>query len=200
MTARIHRSFDFHAGVYIDGEFYMNAYDVDMTFSVETDSIYEQNIALERIKYFLHDCLEHSIFIDENEHDMIEKYNDANLRVCSLPEEPYDQIIGIMLLIKFGAIAEGRLVPSDISITSRMSDGVSCLHDAEEDTGPFNGKGWWYESSTVFNNYKPKNKKVLKLAKTKTDWAELELGWEESEDETTESAEIVFHSFDKPVK
>ena len=197
MTARIHRNFEFYAGVYFSGDFYINSYDVDITFNVESESIYEQNIALERIKYFLHDCLEHSIFLSEKEEAVFEKYTDAGLRVCTLPEEPYDQVIGIMLLVKLNAITEGRLVPIDISIGSRMSDGVSCLHSLEEDTGPFNAKGWWRESSTKINDHKVKNKKVLKLTKHKNEWNELDLGWTEQEDLILgDSAEIVFASFD----
>lgn len=195
MTARIHRSFDFHAGVYFSGDFYINSYDVDITFNVESESIHEQNIALERIKYLLHDCIEHSIFVHEREEIVIEKYMDAGLRVCTLPEDPYDQVVGIMLLVKLNAITEGRLVPTDVSISSRMSDGVSCLHSLEEDTGPFKQKGWWNEASTKINDHKVKNKKVLKLTKHRNDWNELELGWTES-DQIKPTAEIVFPVFE----
>lgn len=197
MTARIHRSFDFHAGVYFDGDFYMNSYDVDITFNVESESIQEQNIALERVKYFLQDCLEHSIFIYEKEDQAINKYLDADLKVCTLPEQPYDQVVGIMLLVKLNAIAEGRLVPTDISIGSRMSDGVSCLHSLEEDTGPFKQRGWWNDSSTKINNHiqKSKNKKILKITKYKAEWNDLYLAWP-SDENTDSGAEIVFASFD----
>jgi hypothetical protein len=197
MTARIHRSFDFHAGVYFDGDFYMNSYDVDITFNVESESIQEQNIALERVKYFLQDCLEHSIFVYEKEDQAINKYLDADLKVCTLPEQPYDQVVGIMLLVKLNAIAEGRLVPTDISIGSRMSDGVSCLHSLEEDTGPFKQRGWWNDSSTKINNHiqKSKNKKILKITKYKAEWNDLYLAWP-SDENTDSGAEIVFASFD----
>ena len=197
MTARIHRSFDFHAGVYFDGDFYMNSYDVDITFNVESESIQEQNIALERVKYFLQDCLEHSIFVDEKEDQAINTYLDADLKVCTLPEQPYDQVLGIMLLVKLNAIAEGRLVPTDISIGSRMSDGVSCLHSLEEDTGPFKHRGWWNDSSTKINNHiqKSKNKKILKITKYKAEWNDLYLAWP-SDENTDSGAEIVFASFD----
>lgn len=197
MTARIHRSFDFHAGVYFDGDFYMNSYDVDITFNVESESIQEQNIALERVKYFLQDCLEHSIFVYEKEDQAINKYLDADLKVCTLPEQPYDQVVGIMLLVKLNAIAEGRLVPTDISIGSRMSDGVSCLHSLEEDTGPFKQRGWWNDSSTKINNHiqKTKNKKILKITKYKAEWNDLYLAWP-SDENTDLGAEIVFASFD----
>lgn len=203
MTARIFRSFEFQAGVYFSGSFYMNSYTVDATFNVESESITEQNIALERIKYYLGECLEHSVIVSEDEENVIEKYLDAGLRVCTIPEQPYDQVVGIMLMLKLNSITEGRLVITDISIESRMSDGVSCLHNIEESIGPFVEKNWWNDSSTKINNYRSKNKKIVKLNKQKNDWADVYLDWGEDNIFTNNSgstAEIVFASFDKSEK
>ena len=124
MTARISRSFTFQAGVHFNGTFNMNLYQVDMEFDVESESIREQNIAVERIKYFLGDCLEHSVMIPETDTEAIQKYVDADIKVCTLPEDPYDQIIGIMLMVKLNNIMEDRLLITTIGTTSLMSDGV----------------------------------------------------------------------------
>lgn len=199
MTARIYRSFEFQAGVYFSGDFYMNSYSLDLTFNVETDSIQEQNTALERIKYYLSDCIEHSVMVNETETDVIDKYLNADLRVCTLPEDPYDQIVGIMLMVKLNAITEGRLVVIDMSIESRMSDGVSCLYSIDEHTGPFTERGWWSDNSMKITNYAPKNKnkKVVRLSSHKADWDDVYLGWEQKETiSATTKAEIVFASFD----
>lgn len=203
MTARIFRNFEFQAGVYFTGSFYMNSYSIDVEFNVESESITEQNIALERIKYYLHECLEHAVIVYENEQDVIEKYLDAGLKVCTIPEQPYDQVVGIMLMLKLNAITEGRLVITDISIESRMSDGVSCLHSIEETVGPFAINSWWSDSSTKINNHRPKNKKIVKLSKQKNEWTDIYLDWGENSIFTETSgptAEIVFASFDKTEK
>lgn len=201
MTARIARSFDFQTGTYFSGDFYVNSYEVDVQFSVETLSIREQNIALERIKYYIAECLEHSIFITESDTAAIDKFLDADLKVCTLPEEPYDQIVGIMLLSKLNAITEGRLIATDISISSRMSDGVICHHDMDENLGPFRLSGWWNDSSTKITNYvsKSKGKKVVKLVKPSQEWDELDLGWDEKTlivAEVKSNSEVVFATFD----
>lgn len=200
MTARIHRSFDLQMGVHFTGEFYMNLYEIDLSFNVESDSIKEQNIALDRIKYYLSECLEHSVLVHDVEDKAIEKYMNADLRVCVLPEEPYDQIVGIMLLVKLNAITEGKLVITDISIGSRMSDDVRCLHSVEENTGPFALKGWWNDTSTKINNYTVSNKgkKIVKLFKPPVDWEEVNLEYKEKEPflKSTSSSEIVFANFD----
>jgi hypothetical protein len=200
MTARVKSKFSFSAGVYFSNEYTINSYLIDIDFNVEAESIREQNIALERVKYFLEYVLQNSIFIDETCDEMIEKYLDADFRVCTLPEEPYDQIVGIMLISKLNAINEGKLVVTDISISSTMSEGVWCKHSIEENLGPFSTPGWWKESNVKINslNKKNKSKKVLKLAKPIVTWEELYLSWEEPILNITNgpSNEVVFANFD----
>lgn len=198
MTARIHKSFDLLAGLHFNGQYYVNQYLIDATFTVDTSSISEQNIAMERIKFFLHECLQHSVFVNQTDDKAIEKYSNAGMTVSTLPEDPYDQIIGIMLLTKLNSITEGRLTIIDLSIESSMSDGVSCCMSDDESLGPFYEKGWWNDSTQQVNNIPNKNKKIVKLSKSKTEWQDVYLDWEEKANIT--SAEIVFASFDKTDK
>lgn len=196
MTARICKDFNFIAGVHFNDQFYMNSYNVTMFFNVETDSIEEQNIALNRINYLYQECFSNSIFIKETEISSIEKYLTAGFRVCTLPEEPYDQIIGVMVMVKSNSITERKLVVTDVDVSSVFSDGVSCLHSIDENIGPFNLKGWWNETSPKISSIQSKSKKIVTLVKQPTSWDELNLGWEENKP-TVESSEIVFVSFDK---
>jgi len=197
MTARIQTGFTFTTGVHFNNKFYMNNYDLDVTFMVESEIIHEQNIALERIRYFLEYVISNAIFINQVEEVAINKYIDAGIRLCTLPEEPYDQIIGIMLLTKMNALTEGRLVVSDIAISSTMSEGVSCLYSMEENLGPFADKGWWNSSQIDINDIKPKNKKIVKLNTTKNVWEELSLGYLKlDEDIPSDVQNIVFATFD----
>ena len=201
MTARIIRGFQFQTGVYFSGDFYVNMYDMQLQFNVITESIREQNIALDRIKYLIQECIEHSILLYERETSTIEKYVDADLRVCTLPEEPYDQIIGIMLLEKINAVTEGRLVATDITIGSTMSDGVECLHSEDENIGPFRLAGWWQENNTKISNYtaNSKSKKIVKLSKPAIEWKDIGLSYSETDDTIidTKNGGIVFTLFDQ---
>lgn len=198
MTARIHKSFNLLTGLHFNNKYYVNNYEFDLTFNVEADSISEQNIAMERIHYYLYECLKHCVFINKSDEKMIERYTDIGMNVCTLPEEPYDQIIGIMLLSKLNAITEGRLVATDITISSDMSDGVSCLHSIEETFGPFNEKNWWNDSTQRISDHTKKSK-IVKLSKLKNEWQEVYLSWTE-EKTVKDSAEIIFTSFDKTDK
>ena len=83
-------------------------------------------------KYFLNDCLEHSIFLSHDEEEVLAKYVDANFKVCTLPEEPYDQIITILLFHKINAICEDKLVLTHLQLNSMLSDEVGFMIDGEE--------------------------------------------------------------------
>lgn len=201
MTARIHKSFELLAGLHFNNKYYINNYNIDCTFNVEVESIYEQNIAMDRIKYYLYECLEHCVFVNQNDLETIEKYISVGMRVSTLPEEPYDQIIAIMLLSKLNGVAEGRLLITDITVESNMSDGVSCLHSIEENLGPFYEKGWWNDSTQRINDYNPKNKKIVKLSKTKNEWQEVYLDFgQEPRIKPESAAEIIFTNFEKTDK
>lgn len=189
LGTRISRDFNFLSAVYFEGQYLLNSYDVTLTLTVETDSIQEQNIAMDRIKYFINQQIENCVFVQDSEQRVIEKYQSAGLKVCSLPEEPYDQIITIVLLHKLNAICEGRLHVTDIQLTSIQSDGVGFLYDIEEIAlaHPYKN-GWWTENSASFNNKTlGKKDKVVKLVK-KNDWVSLGLDWKCSE----HCAEIIF--------
>ena len=191
MSTTIKRDFEFQTGVYYEETFLLNYYTINLTLSVETDSIREQNIAMDRIKYFLHECLETSIFVEASEKKVIDKYLAADLRVCTLPEEPYDQIVTLMILSKLNAITEGRLVVTDIVLSSLLSDEVKFVYDYESfaAANPFED-GWWSNPSTNINDLakSSKKEKIVKLVKN-NDWALVGLEWKEKESKT---AEIIF--------
>jgi hypothetical protein len=197
MNTRIERDFEFQAAVYFDGNLLMNTYAVGLSMLVTTESIPEQNIAMDRISYFLSESLESCVFVKSTEKKVIEKYVAADLKVSTLPEEPYDQIISILLLTKLNAITEKRLIITDIRITTKLSDGVSFLYDNEDSAGPFEQMGWWHESGTSISDlHKVQNKKdkIVKLVNKTHDWNDPLLMWQEK---NIKSSEIVFMTEDK---
>ncbi len=178
MATRIDRDFTFQAAVHFEGKFILNYYDVTLSMDVQTESIKEQNIAMDRVLYFLSESLSNSVFIHDQETKMIEKYNQAGIKTCILPEEPYDQIITVLLLMKFNAITEGKLLVTDIALLSVLSDQVRFLYDLETaNNHPF-GKGWWYEPNTAISDCVKHNKKdkIVKLVKS-SDWSNIGLDW-----------------------
>jgi hypothetical protein len=192
LATRIERDFSFQAGVHFEGSFIMNVYNLTLLMEVETLSIVEQNIAMDRIIYFLEDTLANSVFVESTEKKAIEKYTQADIKVSTVPEEPYDQIITILLILKLNAIAEGRLNITDIYLESELSDSVRFSYDIETARhNPFGNKGWWLDSSTSIADVEKaaKKEKIVRLVKH-SDWANVGLEWEKK----AKASEIIFTS------
>jgi hypothetical protein len=176
LATRISRDFDFLAGVYFENKFLMNKYEITLTIDVLTDSITEQNIAMERIKFFIYEVIDSVVFVHKKETKVIEKYMDAGIKVCTLPEEAYDQIVNVLLFYKLNAILENKLLITDIQLISDLSDGVSFLWGPETPEIPY-GQGWWTENSvSLCDKISSKKEKIVKLVK-KSDWSNLGLDW-----------------------
>jgi hypothetical protein len=193
MSTKIQRDFAFQAGVHYDNKFLMNLYSLSLIIYVEINCPKEQNIAMERIKHFLLDCLENSVFVNEKEKRAIDKYIDANIKVCTLPNEPYDQVVMQALLLKLNSITEGRFVVTEIILSSKMSDGVKFFGDIEVIDEEFaKNDGWWFNPNTCISNFNKINKKekIVKLHAISNDW-DQDLLWEIKTDKTT-VAEILF--------
>jgi hypothetical protein len=190
LSTRIERDFSFQAGVHFEGKLIMNVYGFTLAMEVETESIVEQNIAMDRIIYFLKDSLTNSVFVQNTDKKAIEKYTQADIKVCTVPEEPYDQIITMLLILKLNNITEGRLHITDIFLESELSDSVRFSYDFETAKhNPFGNKGWWLESSTSMNDIEKNSKKekIVRLVKH-NDWANVGLEWEKK----TKASEIIF--------
>jgi hypothetical protein len=170
MRHRIKQHFAFQAAVYVEETFLMNIYEITLEMHVVTGDSKEQNIAMSRINYMIEDCFQNCVFVHQTETAVIEKYMAANLKVSTTPDEPYDQLLAILLLTKLNIITEGRLLITDITLSSGLSDGVEFLYSPALEhtpltTGIFN---WWNELNTKivdFPKRETKKEKIVKLVK-----------------------------------
>jgi hypothetical protein len=193
MSTKIQRDFAFQAGVHYDNKLLMNIYSLSLIIYVEINCPKEQNIAMERIKHFLFECLENSVFVNEKENRAIDKYIDANIKVCTLPNDPYDQVVMQALMLKLNSITEGRFVVTELTLSSKMSDGVKYFSDIEDIDEDFaKNEGWWFNPNTSTSNFNKVNKKekIVKLHTLSNDW-EQDLLWE-IKTEKSNVAEILF--------
>lgn len=180
MTSSIQRDFDFHAATHINS-FVMSYYTFSLFMEIDSDSFYEQNVAVDRIKLFISERINDSIFINSKEKKIIEKYTSCGLKVCSTPEDPYDQIIAVMLFTKLNAIVEGRLNILEISLSTSNSDGFSYIHHIDEHAGPFEESGWWCNPDLSISDTIKSKDKVVNLFKRAPSWDEMGLSWKEKE-------------------
>ena len=184
MQHRIKQHFAFQAAVYVEETFLMNIYEITLKMHVVTGDSKEQNIAMSRINYMIEDCFQNCVFVHQTETAVIEKYMAANLKVSTTPDEPYDQLLAILLLTKLNIITEGRLLITDITLSSGLSDGIEFLYSpALEHTPLTTGiSNWWNELNTKivdFPKRETKKEKIVKLVKKTNDWAHLNLEWQE---------------------
>lgn len=181
MHTRIERDFCFQTGLHFENKFHVNVYDITLSMLVETDSIKEQNIAMDRAIYFLTEVLSNSILVHSANSDIIKKYENVDLRVCELPQEPYDQIIAMVVLLKLNSIMENRLKITDLVIGSSLSDGVRFNIVSETAESTFSGKYWWNSPCLLITNHISDcidHNKVIKLFND--DWTGLGLSWRET--------------------
>lgn len=161
--------------------------------NVATNCAKEQQIALGRIKCFLVECLQNSVFVQSTEKRAIEKFKEAGIKVCTLPEEVYDQVVCIAIFNKLNAIAEGRVTVEEITIGSTLNDDMKLIFSKEESIGPFSKAGWWDKSNSAINDVSKENskQKIVKLQKS-NDWDEFDLMWENRLTDAAEPKQIFF--------
>lgn len=179
MIARISKEFTFDAALYFENRFMINSFDFECHMDVITEDAREQNIAVERINYYTNFFLQDSIFVNEKHEDMINLYEQAGLKVLTIPEEPYDQIISVVLLTKFNAVMEGRVNVTDIVFGSRLTDGIK-FYTMIEDTENFMGNFWWNDPNPSIKSNKTKGKKdkIVNLS-DKKEWTKVNLDWKD---------------------
>lgn len=182
MNARIFKEFSFYSAIHANETFSINSYTIGLEIDVNTEDIKEQNIAMERIKFTL-SRIEDCVFVNENEKTAIDNYIKAGIKVCTLPDDPYDQIIAVVLLRKLNAVAEDRLVITDISIQSLVCDDIK-FYVAIEETTDFSSKSnVWYNENNVsiadFHKKINKKEKVVSIKKENFDWNSVGLVWED---------------------
>lgn len=188
MNTLIERDFDLQACVHFQDNFLINFYEFTLFMEVNTDSIREQNVAMDRIKYMIYESIENSIFVAFNEEKAIENYTKAGLKVSVVPEEPYDQIIALLLILKLNSVCEGKLKITDIKLTSKLSDDVKFTETYETAVNAIPVQGWWNEvHPSLCTSAQNKKEKIVKLVKDT--WGDLGLGWKEKK---SKSAEILF--------
>lgn len=183
MSTRIQHDFSFQAATFIENSFQLNWYDVSLGIDINTDSIREQRIAMKRIAFFMVECLDSCVFVHADQREAIDKLTACGIKVCTLPEDPYDQIINVALFLKLNAITEEKISILDISLQSKLGAGITFLYDIEEPIGPLEADGWWNSIDIRISDVKPKKSKADKIVELFNykafDWSDVDLAWKE---------------------
>lgn len=181
MLAYIRKDIGFFAGVHFENQFVINLYECDLRMVVHTSDTREQAIAQERLVYFVSNHLQNSLIISKNEVDLIKKYEATGMRLCVIPEEPYDQVLGLLLINKFNAIMEGRIEVTDLVFGSRLSDYVKFELSQEDAEALFSQRSWYNDNTVSIRDTDKPSKKKDKIVKLfdPDEWAKNDLNWKE---------------------
>lgn len=196
MNVRLQHDYEFIAGVYWQQQLHLTQYSVSMHLVTATTDQAQIGVAMDRLRCFLEHELHDTVFINQSNADIAEMLTVLGINVTTLPEEPIDQIVGMMLYCKLNAIMEGRIVITDIDISSEMGGSVWYLHNEDEPLGPLTAQGWWHDSTPDHNNVKVEDDEE-KIVKVKPNgWLEYGLTWPD-ESTPTASNTVVYAKFGK---
>lgn len=200
MNVRIQYAMRFMAGIYYGQKLQLNEYTVKVYMMTATENPDDHNVALDRIKHFVYNELDNTVFINSDETAAVEKLRELGLNITTMPADPVDQLVGIMLFSKFSAITEGRLLIGETELTSTLSDGIVYLHGENENINDIEAPAWWSSSDLVHNDL-TETDKVVSMHQSSV-WRELGLAWPDIEDNSDEEPDetgntIVFASFGK---
>jgi hypothetical protein len=158
------------------------------------------NIAFERLKYFITEEMDSTVFINSNDVEACERYLAAGMKITTLPNEPVDQIIGVMLFSKLNAIMEERITIVETELSSAIGDNMVYIHGENETTDNLVFPDWWTTADVVHCDADLiDSDNVLSLLRSNV-WQELDLGWPNAEPATEPSeatGNIVFADFGK---
>jgi len=197
MNVRIEHTLHFTSGVHWRGDLIMNSYRLTVYMVTNHRESQSTNVAFERMKHFINQEIDSSIFINIEEQEACRLYTAAGIKITTLPLEPVDQIIGVMLFHKLNAIMEGRITVIETEISSHLGDNTVYLHSENETAEDIEMPAWWTTPDlTHFDLDLSDGNQIYTLAPGNYGlWAELGLGW--SDQEPKETGNIVFADFGK---
>lgn len=194
MNYRMIKTWSLLANVVWEDRVLCNEYRIQIHWTSATDDNVQQNIAYDRIKYWLFDVMEHSLLIGKND-PHLSQYQATRQRVIELPEVPIDPMIAMMLFAKLSAITEERIDLTEVIVSSEQGGHVQYLQSADEDFMTFTEPGWWQDSGPVWSHAKPgRGNKIVNLSRM-PEWAELGLSWDATDPKPDGS--VVFAEFKK---
>jgi len=193
MNVRIAQLTSFNAGNWHDDSLEMTEYTVKLWMITQTYNALEQNIAISRAKHFIFDQIENTIFIDSDDVTKATALASAGLDITTLPGDPGDQLVGIMLFHKLNAIMEDRIKIVEIEISS--GNGIIYLHGENETSDDLSIPDWWAAADLVHSDLQLiESDKVVTMQQTSA-WRDVGLAWPDEVVDMEPGNTVVFANF-----
>jgi hypothetical protein len=198
MNVRLKYDLTFTAGVYHNSRLAMNTYNLRLWMTTNTVDSAEHAIAYERINYFVYSQLDSTIFINADLAEQCNQLLTAGLDITTMPGDPVDQLVGIMLYSKLNAILEDRMIIMETELSSSIGQGMTYLHSDYETTSGFAQPDWWITPDVVHSAFVPADSEKIVSIPQFTTWRDLELDWPDTETPTDTGNVVVFADFKQP--
>lgn len=195
MNVRLEYSMHFNAGVHYGGQLIMNSYRLTVFMLTNYKEAEITNTAFERMKYFITEEIDSTIFINSKEQEACRLYTAAGIKITTLPNEPVDQIVGVMLFHKLNAIMEGRISVIETELSSHLGDNMVYLHSENENTMDMEPPDWWEspELTHADTSFKDGDQIYTLHPIPHSQWSEVGLAWPDQA--PVETGNIVFAEF-----
>ena len=181
MNVRLKKSYAFNVGIFLNEEFHIQEMTCTLEFYTNTADSLAQNIAIDRWRHFFDYVIDGAVLVDSSKKDRISALQSQGIRVMDLPDQCYDQIVGIAIYLKLNTIAETALIVTDVSIASNQGQYVHYLHNENESTGSLDhDHGWWVENSPNYCNFTDFGGKIVKL-KPMESWRDIDLHFDDDD-------------------
>ena len=138
-----------------------------------------------------------AVFVNHTDGDQIKKLKAAGIKVVVMPEEPVDQIIGMMLYSKISAVMEGHMLVRGVMISSTAGDSVVYEHDNTESAAPFDQPGWWNSTDPHCEMQTKRNPEKVFVITASNQWRDLGLEWVDNNKPSEDGNVLVFTEFKK---
>ena len=195
MNVRLVKTWYWQSGRVLAGDCYINAYTARVQMHTTAMDHAEHSVAYERMDHWFQNVMQDSVLIAA-EDARLRAYGATGQRLLIFPEDPVDQLVGIMLCLKLNSITEGRLVITDVDLSSVNGEEMTYRHNHTEATGPMASAGWWQDPRPTWSSAgtKTSSSKVVALSRS-PEWHAVGLDWP-NRTQPPDSA-VVFADFDR---
>jgi len=175
MSVELNYDLNFSAAVAVDKIISPTAFTARLSLRVVTENPDYQNIAMQRILFFVREILDGSIFVNSNDSNFYQLRKMCDQRILDFPEDPHEQVVGMILFQKFAAITEGYFEINELQIGSGNFKGLTYTIDEfiTLTDGTLSPKNVWWNSNEMTYNTFAKDKKDALFT-----WDDVGLSWE----------------------
>jgi len=176
--------YNFLAMMHGSDRLYCNNYELKLYLTVNTDSEFDQDIAFNRMDFFIQEIISNAVFVHEDEPELLERYMNLGIPAIAIQEPgTIDHMILMTLVTKLNAICEDAVIIYNGEMSSVLGQGVEYVYfvDGEEIVLSDQADKWWNDTGPTFISKDclttPEEQTVHDF-EPKITWKDYDLVWE----------------------